>query len=170
MTTFWILPLVNSKDGVFFAHANCIKPWCALRLRGTDLNAKTGNINDCKNYYQKAIERALSFLKKDRQNKQANLLLAAMRVDYANFLVDVNSKVSHDLILRTTDHLEAWLQEYPQQEEGWLYLAQSRTNEYPITVLSGDTQTAEIIRDQVLKTIAGMSKDSRKNMQSRLIL
>ena len=85
-----------------------------------------------------------------------------MRVDYANFLVDVDSEASHDLIIRTTDHLEAWLQEYPRQEEGWLYLAQSRTNEYLFTKLSGDTKTAEIIRDQVLKTIAGMSKDSRK--------
>lgn len=127
-----------------------------------DLNAKTGNITECKKYYQKAIERALSFLNKDRRNKQSNLLLAAMRVDYANFLVDVDSEASHDLIIRTTDHLEAWLQEYPRQEEGWLYLVQSRTNEYLITKLSGDTKTAEIIRDQVLKTIAGMSKDSRK--------
>jgi tetratricopeptide (TPR) repeat protein len=119
-------------------------------------------------YYQSAIELTLSSLEMHDDVKRTHLLLAAIRTELAELLIDTDVFKATELIIDTADDLEHWLQEHQGEGEGWLYLAQARTNRYLVAVRTGDKMAAEGLRSQAFAAIAHINKSDRKKFANEI--
>lgn len=119
-------------------------------------------------YYQSAIKLTMSLLEKHGDIKRSHLLLAAIRTELAELIVDTDFSKATKLIRKTEDDLEHWLQEHQGEGEGWLYLAQARTNSYLVAVRTGNAAAADQIRSQALAAIAHVSQSDRKKFAKEI--
>ena len=127
-----------------------------------DFYARTQQRSKAAEHYRFAIKLAASLLEKRGGVRRAHLLLANLRTELVELLVDTNSEAASRLIGEIADDLERWLREHQGEGEGWLYLAQARTNRYRITARTGDAAAADRAAQQALAAIARMSSDDRK--------
>ena len=119
-------------------------------------------------YYQSAIKLTMTLLEEHDDSTRAHLLLAAIRTELAELLIDTDFSKANTLIQKTADDLEHWLQEHTDDGEGWLYLAQARTNSYLVAVQIGDATAADHLQKQAITALSQISKSDRKKFAKEI--
>jgi predicted Zn-dependent protease len=127
-----------------------------------DYHAHHRDLAQAEAYYQSAIELCRSTLQKRADSDQGQLLLASQRTELAELLVESDTPRSKSLIVETSADLEHWLSAHQNSGEGWLYLAQARTNQYLIVKRSGETASAEVSKSAAYTAITRLSQGERK--------
>ena len=113
-------------------------------------------------YLRRAISKTQSLLERLQDSRRAHLLLASMRNNLAELLIDSQAEQGKDVLNTAAVELANWLQANQRDDEGWLYMAQLRNNQFVHAMISGDSQLLNGLKDDAMAALANISADARK--------